>query len=95
MGALRIALVMLMLVWLAVFLLAFIDRLRGSSLSFFTGGRYHLPRFPAVPWWQHVLRSLLYVVALLSLVFFCIAIVPPMFIVDLPRRLRDRASAKT
>jgi hypothetical protein len=85
----------LVLVWAAVFLLAFVDRLRGTSLRFFGGGRYHVPRLPSLAWWQHAIRVPYYALVLLSLTFFYIAIFPPMFVVDLPRRLRERSSLKT
>ena len=61
MEVLRVALVMLAIIWSAVFLLALIDRLRGATLRFFGGGRYHLPDLPALRWWQHMIRLPLYI----------------------------------
>ena len=83
---------MLVLAWAAVFVVVFIDRLRGhSSPRFFGGsGRHHFPNRRPLAWWQHVLLSPVYLIFFTLMALLWLFFAPPMFIVELPARLKAR-----
>jgi hypothetical protein len=86
--------IMLGIVWLAIFVVVLLDRIRGRSVShFFGSGRYHLPHLPqsSLPWW-HWVRLLLYCSVFLLFMWGCLLMVPPMFVIELSARLRARFS---
>lgn|SRR5258708_39693865 len=81
--------------WPAVFVVVLLDRLRGRSVPrFFGGGRHHFPKLPPLPWWHHLIRLPLYSVVILVLALGCILFLAPMFVVELPARLRARFTGR-
>ena len=59
---------MLILAWAAVFVVVFIDKLRGRTPPrFFGGGHCHVPKPNPLVWWKHLLLSPIYCVLILLL----------------------------
>jgi hypothetical protein len=82
---------MLGLAWAAVFVVVFIDKLRGRSVPRFLGcGRYHVPKPRPLAWWQHLLLSPVYCLFILLMSLLWLFFFPPMFIIELPARLKAR-----
>jgi len=87
-------LMVLAIAWSAGFLLVCNDRIRGASSRFFCGRHYHIPHLPPLRWCHHAIRLPLYVVAIAGLLLFCVLILPPIFVVEVPPRLRRKALTK-
>jgi hypothetical protein len=94
--ALVIFAAMLAIVWPAVFVVVLIDKLRGTSMgSFFTGGRYHLPKnLRPLSWQQHLIRLPLYCVIVPAFAMCLLFLLPPLYVIELPGRLRARFSGR-
>ena len=80
------------IMWPAVFVVVLIDKLRGRSMpSFFGGGgRHHFLNRRPLAWWQHVLLSPVYLLGLAFIALLWLFFAPPMFIIELPARLKAR-----
>ena len=87
-------LMVLAIAWSAGFLLVCNDRIRGASSRFFCGRHYHIPHLPPLRWWHHAIRLPFYVVAIAGLLLFCVLILPPIFVVEVPPCLRRKALTK-
>ena len=86
---------MLGIIWPAVFVLVFLDRLRGSSMSFFGGGRYHLPKiWRPLSWQRHLIRLPYYCVCIPAFALCCLFIFPPLYMVELGTKLLARISGR-
>ena len=82
---------MLILVWAAVFVVVFIDKLRGrTNPRFFGKGRYHLPKARPLAWWKHLLLTPFYCIFILLMALVWLFLIPPMFLIELPARLKAR-----
>jgi hypothetical protein len=87
--------ILLGIVWLGVFVIALFGRIRGRSAVSFTVKDIrllHCPQLP-LPWW-HWVRLLFYCSAFLLFIWGCVLILPPMFVIELPARLKARCSSE-
>jgi len=83
--------------WTAVFVVVFLDRLRGRGVppSFFRGGRYHLPKnLRSLSWHQHLIRLPLYCVGIPAFALCCLIILPPLYVIDLGGKFRAKCSGR-
>ena len=83
------------IVWPAVFLGVYLERHRRRFMPRFLGDvRCYLPKQQRVVWWRGLPRLPLSCVFMFYVALVNFLILPPMFIVELPARLRARAAAR-
>jgi len=68
--------------WSAVFICALASRQRGARPRFFSGGSRHFMNRRPLAWWQHLIRSPLYLIFFLVFGLGCLILLPPMFVVE-------------
>jgi hypothetical protein len=68
--------------WFAVFICALASKRRGTMPRFFSGGSRHFTSRRPLAWWQHLIRSPLYLIFFLVFGLCCLILLPPMFVVE-------------
>lgn len=77
------------IVWIAVFICGFSDRLRGVPPPDFTEAEEEeLPPKEPRPWWQHVLLSPFYALFIVFMVVLGIFLVPPLVVLGRVAKLK-------